>query len=130
MNADKKPAVRADGKPFHWRRAASFLGGFMLGVLLASEVILVVCYAVPALSILMFQYQGISVDRSISVMEFAMGDVIVLAMMWGVPTLTACIMAALAEWRLVKAGCRAIWRMMAYAVAPGAGRKGKGDDGE
>lgn len=117
-----------------WHRVASFMAGFLLSVLLVSEVIVMVSYVVPAMAVLLFQAQEISIDRTISIADFAMGDLVVLVMMWGSALMTMCILFAIAEWKIICFMCRHIKRLLLDVMRPGrsvpaddTGGKGDGE---
>lgn len=94
-----------------WRRAGWLAAGCSLSILLASEIAVVVSYAVPAMSIYLFQAQAITVDRTISIADFPMGDLIILVMMWGAPMLVMCMLVSVVEWKVI----RFVWKYVAMS---------------
>ena len=108
------------------KRCLSFMAGFMLLVLLASEIIVVVSYVVPTFGILLFQAQGITIDRSIAIGDFAMADAVVLCMMWGGPMIVMCILAAMLEWQVIRHAWR--WISGFLRAAFGRGTEGGGSE--
>lgn len=112
------------------RRVVSGLAAFFLTVLLASETVVVVSYAVPTMAILLFQYGQISIDRTVAIGEFAMADAVVLMMMWGAPLLVMCGLAMLVQWQVMKRVWKVIMRFVMVSVGRGeAGDGRKGDSG-
>lgn len=109
------------------RRIMCGLAAFFATVLLVSETVVMVSYAVPTMAVMLYSYGRIDLNQTVLISEFAVKDAVLLTMLWVAPVLVMCGLAVLVQWQIMKRAWRLIWRLVMASAGRGeaaGGRKG------
>lgn len=99
---------RSENSGVFAKRFIALILTFFISVILLAETYALLTQLIPYVSITMFQMTGISVEAGLTIAEFSVGDLIVLCMMWGLPSLCGVALVSAAQWKLI---CFAVGKM-------------------
>ena len=74
----------------------------LLTIMLLSVIYSAITVFIPYLSITLFQETGISITEGLTFAEFSVGDMVVLCMMWLLPSLAGTLIVTFVLWSVIK----------------------------
>lgn len=83
------------------RKVLAVFACFFGIIFLVGETYAVLANLIPYVSISLFKNTGISIAEGLTFSEFSVGDIVVLLMMWGMPSLCAVALMTAVQWKLI-----------------------------